>query len=603
MNLNKDLVFTIDNKELPAGWSLATLDEMIGKSGVFVDGDWIESKDQDPEGDVRLIQLADVGDGLYRNKSARFLADAKARELKCTFLKRGDVLVARMPDPLGRACIFPGDSKKAVTVVDVAIVRPESDFDSKWLMYFVNAPLFRGAVASMESGSTRKRISRKNLEKIAFPVPPHNEQTRIVAEIEKQFSRLDEAVANLKRVKANLKRYKAAVLKAAVEGKLTEEWRRQHPEVESADKLLARILAERRKGAGKGKYKEPVGPETANLPELPEGWVWTNFEQLAEAIPSAIKAGPFGSALKKSYYVQEGYKIYGQEQVIREDPYYGDYYIDDERYQELSSCAVKPRDLLISLVGTIGRVLILPDDIEPGIINPRLVKVSLDRHLVSPQFIKIYLQSTFVKTLFTIASHGGTMDILNLGILKEIPIPLPPIKEQAMILEEFDRISSIEAELASTIESNRVRADRLRQSILKQAFSGQLVPQDPNDEPASVLLERIRNGVGAIHESPAFSTRKQKRAIHESPLREPRPQTEPAPAASDRFACLDDVTAAILGRMHPGREYSRVDLANALGLTTSRWNVAIQDLKRQRKVRQVGEKRGARYLLNGKAMP
>jgi type I restriction enzyme S subunit len=169
-------------------------------------------------------------------------------ELRCTFIDKGDVLVARMPDPLGRACIFPGDKKTFVTVVDVCIIRPGNDDISKrWLMYFINAPAFRAAVASLESGSTRKRISRKNLARISFPVPPSDEQKRIVAEIEKQFSRLDEAVDNLKRVKVNLKRYKASVLKAAVEGKLTEEWRKKHPDVEPADKLLERILAERRK--------------------------------------------------------------------------------------------------------------------------------------------------------------------------------------------------------------------------------------------------------------------------------------------------------------------------------------------------------------------
>src|SRR5882724_5654232 len=99
------------SEKLPEGWAEAELTEAIGPGGVFVDGDWVESKDQDPAGDVRLIQLADIGDGEYRNRSARFLTSAKAAELGCTYLDPGDVLVARMPEPLGRACIFPGDRK------------------------------------------------------------------------------------------------------------------------------------------------------------------------------------------------------------------------------------------------------------------------------------------------------------------------------------------------------------------------------------------------------------------------------------------------------------------------------------------------------------
>src|SRR3989304_9218202 len=111
------------NWPIRKGWAIAAIGELIDSDGVFVDGDWVESKDQDIKGGVRLIQLADIGDGIYRNRSNRYLTYAKAVELGCTFLKPNDVLIARMPDPLGRACIFPGDSKLSVTAVDVCIVR------------------------------------------------------------------------------------------------------------------------------------------------------------------------------------------------------------------------------------------------------------------------------------------------------------------------------------------------------------------------------------------------------------------------------------------------------------------------------------------------
>src|SRR2546421_9201051 len=100
-----------------------TLAELLS-DGLFIDGDWVESKDQDPDGEVRLIQLADIGDGVFRDRSSRFLTRDKAKELGCTFLKPGDILVARMPDPLGRACIFPGVAQPAVTAVDICILRP-----------------------------------------------------------------------------------------------------------------------------------------------------------------------------------------------------------------------------------------------------------------------------------------------------------------------------------------------------------------------------------------------------------------------------------------------------------------------------------------------
>jgi type I restriction enzyme, S subunit len=158
------------------------LAEALRTSPVFVDGDWIESKDQDPNGDVRLIQLADIGVGNFIDKSRRFLTDGTARRLGCTFLESGDVLIARMPDPIGRACIFPGLGQHAVTAVDVCIVRvnPEVIY-SRYLVHFLNSADALRQISSKASGSTRQRISRSNLGTIKIPLPPLEEQRRIAA--------------------------------------------------------------------------------------------------------------------------------------------------------------------------------------------------------------------------------------------------------------------------------------------------------------------------------------------------------------------------------------------------------------------------------------
>ncbi len=175
---------------LPAGWATCTITQLVPYNGTFTDGDWVESKDQDPDGDVRLIQLADVGDGHFIDKSNRFLTKAKAYELNCTFLKNGDVLIARMPAPLGRACLFPFDgNEKFVTVVDVCVVRlGDSSADSKFLMYAINSLAIRSRIEQYKTGSTRKRISRGNLSRVKFPLPPLNEQRRMVTKVEELFS-------------------------------------------------------------------------------------------------------------------------------------------------------------------------------------------------------------------------------------------------------------------------------------------------------------------------------------------------------------------------------------------------------------------------------
>ncbi|OGQ52106.1 MAG: hypothetical protein A3J24_10955 [Deltaproteobacteria bacterium RIFCSPLOWO2_02_FULL_53_8] len=155
------------------GWEKKTFSKLLEKAEVFVDGDWVESKDQDPEGGVRLVQLADIGDGYYVNKSARFLNKPTATRLKCTVLKQGDVLIARMPDPLGRACLFPGDEKECVTVVDVCIVRTKNNEpDHTWLMCCINSHAFRSEIAGEATGATRVRISRGNLSRLEIIAPP-----------------------------------------------------------------------------------------------------------------------------------------------------------------------------------------------------------------------------------------------------------------------------------------------------------------------------------------------------------------------------------------------------------------------------------------------
>ncbi len=184
--------------DLPEGWEWVTIADLINKKGLFTDGDWVESKDQDPDGEIRLIQLADIGVGVFRDKSDRFLTKDKALELKCSFLNEGDILFARMPDPIGRACLFPKISQTCVTVVDVSIIRPfNENVLSNWLVNVINSPSFHREVLSLQKGTTRKRISRTNLSSIKLPLPPLAEQTRIVEKLDAVLSRIDTAIDEL----------------------------------------------------------------------------------------------------------------------------------------------------------------------------------------------------------------------------------------------------------------------------------------------------------------------------------------------------------------------------------------------------------------------
>ena len=423
-----------------------------------------------------MLSARNIENGQIRFDDFRYIGDASfAVEHARTRVAPGDVLLT-IVGTIGRTAVVPKGMAPFALQRSVAVLSPKQDLLPRFLSYQLQSPTAQRYFEANARGTAQKGIYLKLLGEAPIGIPSLNEQREIVAEIEKQFSRLDETVASLSRVKIGHMRYKAALLAAAVAGRLVpteaEVARREGRSVETGSQHLARILERRRiRFSGKGKYKEPIALPQGDLTDLPDGWIWCGLEQVSAAEKHALKAGPFGSALKKDTYVESGYKIYGQEQVIRGDPYFGDYYISAEKYRELESCAVRPGDVLVSLVGTAGKVLVLPEDSAPGIINPRLIKLSLDTEGIEPKYAALVLQSPVSKHFFKLQAHGGTMEILNLGILKALPIPLPPFVEQHRIVAEVERCLSLVDEVADWVDTGLRRAIRLRREILQQAFA------------------------------------------------------------------------------------------------------------------------------------
>lgn len=209
----------------------------------------------------------------------------------------------------------------------------------------------------------------------------------------------------------------------------------------------------------KARFVEMFGDPIQN----PKGWDTSLIENLVANEKNALKAGPFGSALKKEYYVESGYKIYGQEQVISGDHTIGNYYIDKERYKTLENCAVQAGDVLISLVGTYGKLLIIPDEFEPGIINPRLMKITFDKNKVNPLYFKFFFQSESLKRVLSENTHGGTMDILNLGIVRKISMPLPPLKLQNKFVSFVEQVDKSKVAIQKSLDEVRVLLDSMNQ--------------------------------------------------------------------------------------------------------------------------------------------
>ena len=306
-------------------------------------------------------------------------------------------------------------------------------------------------------------------------IPPKATQQAIVSKIEELFSEIEKGIESLFTAQQQLKTYRQSVLKWAFEGKLTNSLNHDSYDLhEDYDlTIAAEDEADYKTEKNHGSQNNHIN-HSSKKGELPKGWKIVSIVDLAEKNKHALKAGPFGSSLKKEFYVEKGYKIYGQEQVIKDDAFYGDYYINEEKYQELNSCKIKPFDILISLVGTVGKVLLLPANCKAGIINPRLIKISLDKKVYSPKFFKYYFESSFVKSFYKAETRGTTMDVLNLGIIKTIPFPLCSIEEQNNIVEEIESRLSVADKMEESINQSLEHAEALKQSILKKAFEGKL---------------------------------------------------------------------------------------------------------------------------------
>lgn len=324
----------------------------------------------------------------------------------------------------------------------------------------------------MDRSTAVPGLSRDDYNATEVFIPELDQQRLIVAEFEKQFSRLDEAVASLKRVKANLKRYKAAVLKAAVEGKLTEDWRRQHPDIEPASKLLERILAERRaKWKGKGKYQEPSEPDIKDLPFLPNGWGWC----LTDALLSFVTSGSRGWA---QYYSEEG-SLFLRIGNLDHDAIRLDLKdiqrVNPPEGAEGTRTKVENGDILVSITADVGMIAVVPPTLDEAYINQH---IALARPVtgICQEYLAWYLAARDGgQKEFRRLQRGATKVGLGLDDIRAVPVPLPPVDEQCQIVAEVERRLSVIEELEAAVEANLARADRLRQAILTRAFAGKLV--------------------------------------------------------------------------------------------------------------------------------
>ncbi|HZZ81421.1 MAG TPA: restriction endonuclease subunit S [Gemmataceae bacterium] len=423
-------------------------------------------------------------------------------------LQNGDLVVCEGGEP-GRAAVWSDQADNAKIQKALHRIRfGLNEYDPYFAMYFLYWGTISNRFSRFYTGTTIKHLTGAALSRVHFPVAPLNEQRRIVAKIEELFSNLDAGVAALERAKANLKRYRAAVLKAAVDGSLTAEWRTKHPNVEPASRLLERILVERRRkweadqlakfaAAGKeppknwkAKYVEPSPPDTSNLPELPNGWCWATLDAVAGVVGGVTKdkkrdgqPGRKEIAYLRVANVQRGFLDLSEIKSIAATE------------EDIHSLRLQNGDVLFTEGGDrdkLGRGWVWSDELPECIHQNHIFRARLYLREMQPRMLSHHGNS-FGKEWFIKAGKQTTnLASINLGILKRFPVPVAPSGEQCQIVAELDERLSVITSAEVEVERGFRRAARLRQSILKQAFEGKLVPQDPEDEPASELLARLK---------------------------------------------------------------------------------------------------------------
>jgi len=396
--------------------NLATLSKVIGDTGIFIDGDWVESKDQDINGDVRLIQLADIGDGYFINKSNRFLTSEKSGELKCTILKQGDILIARMPDPLGRACIFPGLNMPCVTVVDVCIIRPDEKIaNANWLKFLINSNDFRNRINKYIKGTTRQRISRGNLEKISFPRPSLEDQLHI-ANI---LSKAENLIAQRK----------------------------------ESIRLLDEFL--------KSTFLDMFGDPATNSKK----WELKTLKDVCLKIQDGTHFSP--------PITKEG-RPYITAKHVREnkiDFWDNPWFISEENHRAIyKRCnPVKGDVIYIKDGATTGYAAINQYEFEFSMLSS-LALLKVDKILLNSEYLVSWLNNPNAKSSILKKMAGGAIRRLTLTKINALPILVPPIELQTQFAQIVEKTEAIKTQYKQSLQE----LENLYGSLSQKAFSGEL---------------------------------------------------------------------------------------------------------------------------------
>jgi len=496
--------------DLPQGWTLTALGEI---------GD-INPRHPSNLSDGMLVSFASMPALSTDRPEFESLQERPFGEVRkgFTHFAEGDVLFAKITP-----CMENGKGAVAVDLrnglgcgtTEIHVVRPLGRIVPHYIYHYLHQPsIRRQAEANFTGSAGQARVPVSFIKDLEIPIPPLAEQQRIVAKLEVLLGKVDACRKRLEKIPVILKRFRQSALAAACSGRLTADWREENPVVESAEMLIDRISRERRRrhdtlrcthGTGRKKALadydnfDPALRGDLELPDLPETWRWVDLRFLM----SPEEAFCYG-------VVQPGEDDHGGPRLVRIcDLGGGLVRISDLRgitakvHGQYERSVISGGEVLISVVGTIGRAAIAPTELKGANIARAVAKIPI-REFEARYFL-LWLSTSRAETWMVGDAREVARKTLNLEQLRTLPAPLPPIPEQQEIVRRVDALFALADQIETRYAKAKTHVDRLTQSILAKAFRGDLVPQDPNDEPASVLLERIhlqRQGAGVARRQP-----------------------------------------------------------------------------------------------------
>ena len=455
--------------ELPPAWAWATVDDLAVARGV-IDGPFgsnLKTSHYTADG-ARVIRLQNIGDGAFRDERA-YIAIEHFERLRKHSVEPFDVLVASLGEQLPRACLAPEYVGPAIVKADCVRIRTNAAALAPYLMWALNSTQVRDRVAASIKGVGRPRVNLGDLRALEVPVAPRAEQERIVAAIEEAFSKLDAGEAALRTARQRLKRMRDAVLTAAVTGRLVP----QDPTDTPASSVLSELGVS----------------QVAGMHEVPSTWAWA---ALGGLLREPLRNGM--SAVKAD--ASKGLPTFSITAVTTGDfssanikHTAGDWSRAEELWAEAGDVFVQ-RSNTPQLVGTARlyrgapRAAIFPD---------LLIRVRPVRQL-RPEWLELVLTSPGCRAFLRSRARGlaGSMPKISQPVLDTLAVVVPPEDEQDRIVAKVDVQLSCITACERAVDTGLARSAALRRSVLKVAFEGRLVAQDPSDEPASILLERIR---------------------------------------------------------------------------------------------------------------